>query len=134
MKDIKVVILAGGKGTRLKPYTTVFPKPLMPIGQMPILEVVLRQLKYFGFEKIVLSVNHLADLIQSFFRDGSQLGLDISYCMEDKPLGTAGSLSLVNDLSDTFLVMNGDLLTTIDYAAMVRSHINSSAVATYPCN
>lgn len=130
MKDIRVVILAGGKGTRLKPYTTVFPKPLMPIGEMPILEVVLRQLKSFGFEKITLSVNHLADLIQTFFGDGSQLGLDISYCMEDEPLGTAGSLSLIENITDTFLVMNGDLLTTIDYTAMVRSHIDSNAAAT----
>jgi len=130
MKDIRVVILAGGKGTRLKPYTTVFPKPLMPIGEMPILEVVLRQLKSFGFEKITLSVNHLADLIQTFFSDGSQLGLDITYCMEDEPLGTAGSLSLVNNLTNTFLVVNGDLLTTIDYSAMVSKHINSGAVAT----
>lgn len=130
MKDIRVVILAGGKGTRLKPYTTVFPKPLMPIGQMPILEVVLRQLKYFGFEKITLSVNHLADLIQAFFGNGQQLGLDITYCIEDKPMGTAGSLSLVKDLTDTFLVMNGDLLTTLDYSAMVNKHISSDAIAT----
>jgi NDP-sugar pyrophosphorylase family protein len=122
--------LAGGKGTRLKPYTTVFPKPLMPLGEMPILEVVLRQLKSFGFERITLSVNHKANLIKTFFGDGSQLGLDIDYCVEDKPLGTAGSLSIVEDLSDTFLVMNGDLLTTIDYAAMVRTHIASGAVAT----
>jgi NDP-sugar pyrophosphorylase family protein len=130
MKNIRAVILAGGKGTRLKPYTTVFPKPLMPIGEMPILEVVLRQLKSFGFEKITLSVNHLADLIQTFFGNGSNLGLDISYCMEDTPLGTAGSLSLVEDVTEDFLVMNGDLLTTIDYAAMVRNHIDSGATAT----
>ena len=130
MKDIRVVILAGGKGTRLKPYTTVFPKPLMPIGDMPILEVVLRQLKSFGFEKITLSVNHLAELIQTFFGDGSQLGLDISYCMEDEPLGTAGSISLVEDITETFIVMNGDLLTTLDYSAIVQSHIDSSSAAT----
>ncbi len=130
MKDIAVVILAGGKGTRLKPYTTVLPKPLMPIGEMPILEVVLRQLKSFGFKKINLSVNHLADLIQAFFNNGSRLGLDITYCIEDKPLGTAGSLSLVKDLTDTFLVMNGDLLTTVDYSLMIKKHIESKAVAT----
>jgi NDP-sugar pyrophosphorylase family protein len=130
MKDIRVIILAGGRGTRLKPYTTVFPKPLMPIGDMPILEVVLRQLKSFGFEKITLSVNHLSELIQTFFGDGGRLGLDITYCMEDKPLGTAGSISLVEHVTETFLVMNGDLLTTIDYAAMVRKHIASQAMAT----
>ncbi|NIP26890.1 MAG: NTP transferase domain-containing protein [Phycisphaerae bacterium] len=127
---MRVVVLAGGKGTRLKPYTKVFPKPLMPIGDMSILEVVLRQLKSFGFNKITLSVNHLADLIRAFFGDGSQLGVDITYCMEDKPLGTAGSLSLVENLTDSFLVMNGDLLTTIDYAAMVRRHIESGMIAT----
>lgn len=130
MRDIRVVILAGGKGTRLKPYTTVFPKPLMPLGEMPILEIVLWQLKSSGFEKITLSVNHKAHLIQTFFGDGSQLGLRISYCVENEPLGTAGSLSIIENLTDPFLVMNGDLLTTIDYAAMVRTHIDSGAIAT----
>lgn len=130
MKNVRVIVLAGGKGTRLRPYTTVFPKPLMPIGEMPILEVVLRQLKFFGFEKITISVNHLADLIQTFFGDGKKLGLDISYCVEDAPLGTAGSISLVDDIPEYFLVMNGDLLTTIDYNAMVRQHIESGAIAT----
>ena len=130
MKDVRVVILAGGKGTRLKPYTKILPKPLVPIGEMPILEVVLRQLKSYGFEKVTLSVNHLADLIRAFFGDGSQLGLDISYCIEDKPLGTAGSISIAKNLTDTFLVMNGDLLTTIDYDAIVQSHIDSGAAAT----
>jgi NDP-sugar pyrophosphorylase family protein len=130
MKDIRVVILAGGKGTRLRPYTTVFPKPLMPIDDMPILEVVLRQLKFFGFRKITISVNHLADLIRTFFGDGRKLGLDISYCVEDKPLGTAGSVSLVEDITEYFLVMNGDLLTTLDYGAMMRWHMESQATAT----
>ena len=130
MKDTRVIILAGGKGTRLRPYTKIFPKPLMPIGEMPILEVVLRQLKFFGFEKITLSVNHLADLIKTFFRDGSQLGLDITYCMEDKPLGTAGSVSLVEDITENFLVMNGDLLTTVDYSSLMKKHIDSGATAT----
>jgi NDP-mannose synthase len=130
IEDIRVIVLAGGKGTRLKPYTMVFPKPLMPIGEMPILEIVLRQLKSFGFRKVTLSVNHLADLIQTFFGDGRKLGLDIAYCMEDQPLGTAGSISMVDDVSENFLVMNGDLLTTIDYSAMMQTHINSEAIAT----
>ncbi len=130
MRNIRVVILAGGKGTRLKPYTTIFPKPLMPLGEMPILEVVLRQLKSAGFEKITISVNHKAHLIQTFFNNGSKLGLDLSYCEEDDPLGTAGSLSIVENLTENFLVMNGDLLTTIDYAAMVQAHIDSGATAT----
>lgn len=130
IEKTRVVILAGGKGTRLKPYTTVFPKPLMPIGEMPILEVVLRQLKSYGFRKVTLSVNHLADLIQTFFKDGNSLGLEISYCMEDKPLGTAGSISLVEDLTDPFLVMNGDLLTTLNYKALLLKHIQSQAQAT----
>ena len=130
MKDVRVVILAGGKGTRLKPYTVAFPKPLVPVGDMPVLEIVLRQLKSFGFEKITLAVNHLADLLMAFFGDGSKLGLDISYCVEDKPLGTAGAISLVENLTDPFLVMNGDLLTTIDYRQMVQNHIDSDASAT----
>jgi len=130
MEDVKAVILAGGKGTRLRPYTTVFPKPLMPIGQMPILEVVLRQLKHYGFRDITLSVNHLADLIKTFFADGDSLGLNITYCMEERPLGTAGSLSLVENITDNFLVMNGDLLTTLDYSEIVKAHLQSGADAT----
>jgi NDP-sugar pyrophosphorylase family protein len=130
IENIRAVVLAGGKGTRLKPYTTIFPKPLVPIGEMPILEIVLRQLKYFGFKKITLSVNHLANLIKTFFADGSSLGLDIDYCLEDKPLGTAGSISLVDDLTDPFLVMNGDLLTTMDYTQLLNHHVTSDAVAT----
>ena len=130
MKDIRVVILAGGKGTRLQPYTKVLPKPLIPIGDMPILEVVLRQLKSYGFEKITLAVNHLANLICAFFGDGSDFGLQIDYCMETMPLGTAGSISLIENLTDTFLVMNGDLLTTIDYTSLIRFHIDSGSCAT----
>lgn len=129
-KDIRVVVLAGGKGARLRPYTTVFPKPLMPIGEMPILEVVLRRLKAFGFEQITLSVNHMAEMIKTFFGDGSKLGLDITYSMENEPLGTAGALSIIEGLGDTFLVINGDLLTTINYRDLVNKHIASNATAT----
>ena len=130
MEDIRVVILAGGKGTRLKPYTVAFPKPLVPLGDMPILEIILRQLKRYGFRKITLAVNHLADLLMAFFGDGSKFGLDISYCMEKKPLGTAGAITLVDNLTDPFLVMNGDLLTTIDYSKMIMEHRASGATAT----
>jgi NDP-sugar pyrophosphorylase family protein len=130
MKDIRVIVLAGGKGARLKPYTATIPKPLMPIGEMPILEILLRRLKLFGFEKITLSVNHMANLIKTFFGDGTQLGLDISYCMEDKPLGTAGPISLVEELTEVFIVMNGDLLTTVDYEAIVKNHMETHATAT----
>lgn len=130
MEDIVAIVLAGGKGVRLKPFTTVLPKPLLPVGDIPILEVVLRQLKFYGFKKIVLSVNYLAKLIQTLISDGSELGLEIRYCLEEKPLGTAGSIALIENLSDTFLVLNGDLLTSLDYAAIVQTHKESGAVAT----
>ena len=92
---MQAVILAGGKGTRLKPYTTIFPKPLMPVGDSPILEVIIKQLKYFGFNNIVLAVGHLKELVQAFFNDGEKWDLDISYSIEDKALGTAAPLKLI---------------------------------------
>lgn len=127
---MKAVILAGGKGTRLAPYTAVLPKPLMPMGDMPILEVVLRQLKSRGVEHVDIAVGHLAELICALFGDGSKLGLDIRYSIEDAPLGTAGPLTLIDGLDDTFLVMNGDILTTLDYADLVRHHKARGAAAT----
>jgi len=119
---MRAVILAGGRGTRLLPYTTVFPKPLMPIGDMPILEVVLRQLKDAGITKVTMAVGHLAELLQAFFGDGTRLGLEIGYSREDRPLGTVGPLTLIDGLQDTFLMMNGDILTTIDYAHLIQTH------------
>jgi len=127
---MKAVILAGGKGTRLAPYTTVLPKPLMPIGDMPILEVVLRQLANYGFTDVTLAVGYLAELLAAYCGDGSKFGLRISYSREEQPLGTAGPISLVPGLGETFLVMNGDLLTTIDYGAMFRYHCERGAIAT----
>ena len=127
---MQAVILAGGKGTRLAPYTTVFPKPLMPIGEMPILEIVIRQLKKHGFTKIVLAVGHLAGLIEAYFGDGSKWGVEITYSREDEPLGTAGPLALIDDLAENFLVMNGDLLTNIDYSGLMSYHLENGALST----
>lgn len=127
---MKAVILAGGKGTRLAPYTQILPKPLMPIGDMPILEVLLRQLRRAGVNEVVLTVGHLAELLRAFFNDGSSLGLKIHYSYEEQPLGTAGPIALVSGLDDTFLVTNGDVLTTLDIAALVDHHRLSGGIAT----
>lgn len=121
---IKCVILAGGKGTRLKPFTQVFPKPLVPIGEMPILEVVIRQLVAAGLTDITLAVNHMHKLIMTFFGDGEALGAKIDYSIEDKVLGTAGPIRLVKDIKkyDDVLVINGDLLMNVDFKKMVQKH------------
>jgi len=127
---MKAVLLAGGKGRRLAPYTTILPKPLMPIGDQPILEIVIRQLAHAGFNDITLAVGYLAELIKAYFGDGSKFGVQLKYSHEEVPLGTAGPISLVPDIKDTFLVMNGDLLTTLDYAALLSYHHARGAVAT----
>ena len=128
---MKAVILAGGKGTRLKPYTTVFPKPLMPIGDKPILEIVVKQLKSHGFDEIIMAVGHLAELIMTFFNDGTKFGINIKYSGENKPLGTAGPLALMKEeLKETFLMMNGDVLTTLDYSDLVTYNKKNKAIAT----
>jgi NDP-mannose synthase len=125
----RAIILAGGKGTRLAPYTMVFPKPLMPLGETPILEIIVRQLARRGFVEITLAVGHLAQLIESYFGDGERFGVHIRYVREDTPLGTAGPLGAVTDLDEPFLVMNGDILTTLDYAAFLDGHVSSGAAA-----
>ena len=127
---MKAVILAGGKGTRLRPYTTVFPKPLVPVGDVPILEIVLRQLKRYGVTDITLAVGHLAELLQAFFGDGSKFGLNIDYSFEDKPLGTVGPLGLIDGLDEDFLVLNGDLLTTLPFGDLMDTHKREDAAAT----
>ncbi len=124
------VILAGGKGSRLRPYTIVLPKPLMPIGDYPILEVIVRQLVLQGFSHITLAVNHQAELIKAFFGDGSKWGILIEYSLEDQPLGTMGPLKLINNLPEHFLVMNGDILTDIVFADFFENHIQSGAIYT----
>ncbi len=127
---MRAVILAGGKGTRLKPYTVVLPKPLMPIGQYPILEVILRQLVRSGFKHITMAVNHQAEIIQAFFGDGSKWGVRIDYSLEDAPLSTMGPLRLIPDLPEDFLVMNGDILTDLDYRGFFEGHVRDRNIFT----
>lgn len=127
---MKAVVLAGGKGARLAPYTTILPKPLMPIGDMPILEVMLLQMREAGVDDVVLTVGHLSELLRAFFQDGRQFGLNITYSYEERPLGTAGPIALVNDLDDTFLVSNGDVLTTLNLRELIEFHREQKAVAT----
>ena len=127
---MKAIILAGGKGTRLAPYTKILPKPLMPIGDMPILEVLLRQMKCAGIDEVIITVGHLAGLLKAFFQGGHRLGLKISYSREEEPLGTSGPLSLIKGLDETFLVSNGDVLTTLDLQELIRYHIHEEATAT----
>ncbi len=127
---MKAVVLAGGKGARLAPYTKILPKPLMPIGDMPILEVLLRQMKWAGIDEVVLTVGHLAGLLKAFFQGGHRIGLKISYSREEKPLGTSGPLSLIPGLDVTFLVSNGDVLTTLNLKDLIRFHKRQKATAT----
>lgn len=118
----RAVVLAGGLGTRLRPYTVALPKPLMPIGQYPILEVIVRQLAHHGVIRITLAVNHQADLMRAYFGDGSKWGVFIDYSLESIALGTMGPLTLINDLPDNILVMNGDVLTDLDYQDFFQEH------------
>jgi NDP-mannose synthase len=127
---MKAVVLAGGKGTRLSPYTKILPKPLVPIGDMPILEVLLRQLKQAGVDEVVITVGYLAGILQAFFQDGSRLGLHITYSFEKIPLGTAGPLSLIEGLNESFMVVNGDVLTTLKLSDLIQAHLEQNAMAT----
>jgi NDP-sugar pyrophosphorylase family protein len=119
----RAVILAGGRGTRLRPYTVVLPKPLMPVGDHPILEVIVRQLAAQGFEHITMAVNHQANLIKAFFGDGSAWGVRVDYSMESQPLSTIAPLALIPDLPEHFLLMNGDVLTDLDFGSFWETHV-----------
>jgi NDP-sugar pyrophosphorylase family protein len=121
----RAIILAGGKGTRLKPYTISLPKPLVPIGEMPILEIIIRQLSFYGFNHITITINHFADIIQAFFGDGKKWNVKIDYSLEDKPLSTMGPLTLIDDLPENFLIMNGDVLTNLDFNQFYNEHIKN---------
>lgn len=129
----RVIIQAGGKGARLHPYTTVIPKPLMPVDEKPILEIVIRQLIHYNFKRITITTGHLFHLIHAFFGDGSRWGAEITYQTEDKSLGTIGPIRRVKDLKEPFLVMNGDLLTDINYHHFYDSHLHSDAELSVAC-
>jgi NDP-sugar pyrophosphorylase family protein len=128
--EMQAVILAGGRGRRLLPYTTVLPKPLMPIGEYPILEVILRQLERAGFSDVVICTGHLHEIIRAYLAQSSHPGLSIRYTHEDEPLGTIGPLRLIDHLADTFLVMNGDILTDLDYRKLMEAHSEKKGMAT----
>ncbi len=128
---MEAVILAGGKGRRLRPYSTVFPKPLMPLGDRPILEILIQQLAAQGVRDIYIAVGHLAELVTTFFGDGRKLGVRIEYVREDTPLGTAGALGLLDGtLKETFLLMMGDVLTDLRFQDLITYHRTQGAVAT----
>lgn len=124
------VILAGGRGTRLRPFTMTIPKPLLPLGDVPILDVVLRQLSANGFDRVILTLGHMAPLFLAHFGDGAAYGLRIEYLREDEPLGTAGPLRQIEDPPPDFLVMNGDLLTDLSYRDLVAAHRAAHAAGT----
>ena len=130
------VLLAGGKGTRLRPYTTSIPKPLVPIGdECAIIEIVLRQLARDGFRRVTIAIGHLGELIRAYVGTGEQWGLEVDYATEDKPLSTMGPVvALLDKLPDQFLVLNGDILTDLSFASLLEAHAASDApltIATY---
>lgn len=132
---MRAIILAGGKGTRLRPYTTLIPKPLVPLGgKYSILEIVIMQLVRHGFRHITIAVNHLSQLIMAYFGDGARFGVKLDYSTEERELSTIGPLTLMDDLPDNFLVMNGDLLCDLDYRAFFETHVqkgNQITVSVY---
>lgn len=126
----RAIILAGGKGTRLKPYTIALPKPLVPIQEFPILEIVIRQLAQQGFDHVTITINHLSELIKAFFGDGSKWNINIDYSLEEKPLSTMGPLTLIDDLPEDFLIMNGDVLTDLHFGRFLDNHITEKNIFT----
>lgn len=129
---MRAVILAGGLGMRLRPYTTILPKPLVPVGDRPILEHILRRLAACGVTEVDLCVSHLGELIQTYFSQSRTVpdGMELRWHWEDEPLGTAGALNVIPDLDGTFIAMNGDVLTTLDYRDLIEHHRASGAALT----
>jgi NDP-sugar pyrophosphorylase family protein len=130
----QAVIVAGGRGTRLAPYTTVLPKPLMPMGDRPILDVVIRQLEHAGVTRVTIAVGHLGSLIESWVRNDPGYGAEIEFVYEDEPLGTAGALRNVPGVDGTFIAMNGDVLTSLNVADLLSTHRSSGSLATIATN
>ncbi len=126
----RAILLAGGKGTRLKPYTALIPKPIVPVGDKAIMEIVVQRLIACGCDRITVALNHLHHLIQAFFEDGSRWGGRIDYSIEDRPLGTIGPLRLIEDLGEHFMVLNGDVLTDLHFGQFFDRHVASGADAT----
>jgi len=129
-KITQAVILAGGKGRRLEPYTRILPKPLLPVGETPIIEILLRQLKLAGIKDVILAVGYRPDLIRLIIGDGSQFGMKIKYSQEKTPLGTAGPLRKIKNLDTNFLVLNGDLLTELPFKRFITAHLKNNSPAT----
>lgn len=124
---MQAVILAGGKGTRLRPYTTEVPKPLVPVASRPIIEILLRCMRKHGVKQVHIAVNHLAHLIMAVLGDGREIGMEINYSLEDRPLSTVGPLKLIDGLDDNFLVANGDIVTDLDFGKLFQRHLKSGA-------
>ena len=131
---MQAVILAGGKGARLRPYTVTMPKPLVPVGDLPILEIVIRQLKHYKIDEIIVSTGHLAELIEAYFKSGQKWGVKIRYVREYMHLGTAGAIKNISGLDNNFIVMNGDVLTNIDYNKLFNFHLKHKGAATLSIN
>lgn len=127
---MRAVILAGGRGTRLKPYTTVIPKPLVPVGERAIIDILISRLVKCGVDEVTICLNHFAEIIQAYLGDGSKYGIKIDYSLEDEPLGTVAPIGLIQGLPEDFLVMNGDLLTDLDFRELFKIHLASKALLT----
>jgi NDP-sugar pyrophosphorylase family protein len=127
---MQAIILAGGKGTRLSPYTTVLPKPLVPVGDYPILEILCRQLAKCGVRNVIITIGYHYELFQAFCGNGKKWGIELQYSLEDKPLGTVGPVKLIENLEDNFLIINGDTLTDLDYRELYSLHVRENNIMT----
>ena len=127
---MEAVILAGGRGTRLKPYTEHIPKPLVPVGEKPIIEILLDRMRKAGVLKVRIAVGHLAHLIMAVLGNGERFGMELSYAVEDEPLSTVGPIKAMSNLPETFLVANGDILTDLDLRDLYDHHLRSGAALT----